>query len=254
VNPVERTRLEKAASDCGFERTPEWAGNALVLRSSQFPESVTVQALGQDVFFLSASDTGMLPTAASVGGSEHHVAEASADGSAVTRTVQGWQAMYLLLDKAAAYARTKPNRVAQSFWQVTAKLPKSTEAERWVVQRVGQDLFRSALLDFWRGRCCVTGLAVPGLLRASHIKPWASCNSDDERLDVFNGLLLAPQLDALFDGGWMTVQLDGTLLFSNKLTATDRQHLCIHDGLAIVGLTGSHHQYLEFHRSTVFKT
>jgi hypothetical protein len=254
MDQLEQTRLEKAAADCGFERTPEWVGDALVLRSSQFPESVTVQPLGHDVFVLSASATGLMPAVETVGESTHRVGVAAAHFSSVTSTVQGWQALYQVLDKAAAYARTKPNRVAQSFRQVTAKMPKSTEAERWVVQRVGQDLFRFALLDFWRGRCCVTSLAVPGLLRASHIKPWASCDSDDERLDVFNGLLLAPQLDALFDGGWMTVQLDGTLLFSNKLTATDRQHLCIHDGLAIVGLTGSHHQYLEFHRSTVFKT
>lgn len=58
---------------------------------------------------------------------------------------------------------------------------------------------RVALLDFWQGRCCVTGLDVAELLRASHIKPWARCESDDERLDVFNGLLLSPTMDALFD-------------------------------------------------------
>ncbi len=90
-------------------------------------------------------------------------------------------------------------------------MPCSTEAERLVVQRVGQDLFRAALLDFWQGRCCATGLAIPELLRASHIKPWAVCADDNERLDVYNGLLLAPHLDALFDAGLMTVADDGDL-------------------------------------------
>jgi len=61
--------------------------------------------------------------------------------------------------------------VADAFRIETADLPRSTEAERWVVQRVGQDLFRAALLDFWQGRCCITGLDVDELLRASHIKP-----------------------------------------------------------------------------------
>lgn len=39
-------------------------------------------------------------------------------------------------------------------------------------------------------------MAVPGLLRVSHNNPWSQCETDDERLKVFDGLLLAPQLDA----------------------------------------------------------
>ena len=85
-----------------------------------------------------------------------------------------------------------PNRVADAFRAEAANLPRATEAERLVVQRVGQNLFRSALLDYWQGRCCITGLDMDALLSAFHIKPWAACTSDDERLDVFNGLLLAP--------------------------------------------------------------
>ena len=121
------------------------------------------------------------------------------------------------------------------------------------MQRVGQDLFRWALLDYWQGRCCVTGLAVPELLRASHIKPWASCDSDEERLDVFNGFLLAPHLDALFDGGWMTVQLDGSLLFSTSLATDARQLLGLNEGIAVVGLTEAHQYYLKFHHHGVFR-
>jgi len=60
------------------------------------------------------------------------------------------------------------------------------------------------------------------LLRASHIKPWAACEADAERLDVFNGLLLAPHLDAAFDAGFFTIADDGTALVSEALPATDR--------------------------------
>lgn len=253
MNPMEQTRLEKAAADCGFERTPEWVGDVLVLRSSSFPESVTVQPLGRDVFVLSASGSGLLPSMGQFGAAEHRIDEADFNGLATTRTVQGWQALYQALDKAAAIARTMPNRVADKYHQATATLPKSTEAERWVVQRVGQDLFRGALLDYWQGRCCVTGLAVPELLRASHIKPWALCESDEERLDVFNGLLLAPHLDALFDGGWMTVQPDGNLLFSKRLPTQARQLLGVHEGLKVAGLTEAHQHYLNVHREVIFK-
>ena len=118
---------------------------------------------------------------------------------------------------------------------------------------MGQDLFRAALLDYWQGRCCLTGLVMPELLRASHIKPWALCKTDEERLDVFNGLLLAPHLDALFDGGWMTVQPDGLVLFAARLSADARQLLGIKEGMVVIGLTAVHQHYLEFHRSFVFK-
>ena len=66
-------------------------------------------------------------------------------------------------------------------------------------QRVGQQAYRQAMLDYWGGACAVTGLAWPQALRASHAKPWAECASCAERLDVFNGLLLSANLDVLFD-------------------------------------------------------
>jgi putative restriction endonuclease len=77
----------------------------------------------------------------------------------------------------------------------------SAARERLLVHRVGQDVFRAGRIDYWEGRCAITGLGVVELLRASHIKPWAACDLDAERLDVLNGLLLAPHLDAAFDRG-----------------------------------------------------
>lgn len=236
MNPLERVRLEKAAADCGFELSPEMGGEGLILRSAQFPESIAVQPQVNNNFVLYPSVPTLLPTA-SAGG----------------LTVQGWHMLYQVLEKAAAIARTMPNRVADSFRQATAAMPRSTEAERWVVQRVGQEMFRRSLLDYWQGRCCVTGFAMPELLRASHIKPWAQCDSDAERLDVFNGLLLSPHLDALFDGGWMTVQPEGTLLFSTALTKHSRLLLGVIEGMTLDGLTEAHQQYLTFHRERVFR-
>jgi putative restriction endonuclease len=40
------------------------------------------------------------------------------------------------------------------------ELPRATEIERPVVQRVGQDIFRNALIEYWEGRCAVTGLRI----------------------------------------------------------------------------------------------
>lgn len=236
MNPLDVIRLEKAASDCGFELSSVRHGDALEIRSAQFPESISVVSLGGDNFRLRTEQTLLLPAA-------------SSEGLAVT----GWDDLYQVLEKAAAIARTMPNRVADKFRDATASMPRSTEAERLVVQRVGQDLFRGALLDYWGGACCITGLAIPELLRASHIKPWAGCDSDEERLDVFNGLLLAPHLDALFDGGWISVENTGAVRYSSLLTAASLEQLGLPQVLKVGGLGSGHFPYLAYHRDIVFK-
>jgi putative restriction endonuclease len=185
MKPLELLRLEKAAADCGFERTPVLLNDGgLEMGSAQFPETLVVHA--------DAASFRILASAA--------VLLDGVDGGA--SSVANMDERYAALQHASAVARTMPNRVADRFRRAKLRLPDTTEAERLIVQRVGQDLFRNALMDYWQGRCCVTGLAISALLRASHIKPWAKCDSDNERLDVFNGLLLAPHVDALFDGGF----------------------------------------------------
>lgn len=238
MEPLIRMRLEKAAADCGFERTPEHLGGELILRSAQFPETVTVALSGEDVFLLRASVPALLPGGAT---------------GAAGISVHGWGQLYERLQRAAGIGRTLPDRVAHRFQAATAAMPKSTEAERWVVQRVGQDMFRGALLDYWQSRCCVTGLAVTQLLRASHIKPWASCSTDAERLDVFNGLLLAPHLDALFDAGLMTFAPDGQAVWSPALSDSARDILGVSDIAKLEGLQPQHETYLTFHRTVVFR-
>jgi putative restriction endonuclease len=239
MNMLERTRLEKAAADCGYDLTSETVGKSLVFRSAQFPESVAVTVLGSDRFKLHVSDgilLSLLP---------------QAEDSVLS--VKGYEDLYSSLEKIATFGRTMPNRVAEKFRRVSSGMPLTTEAERLLVQRVGQNLFRAALLDYWCGRCCVTGLVVPELLRASHIKPWAVCDSDEERLDVFNGLLLAPHLDALFDGGWLTVEPAGAVQMSQRLASDAIEALGIRGEMRVNGLTQSHQTYLAFHRSMVFR-
>lgn len=232
MTPLDRLRIEKAAADCGFEMVPVDVDGGLELRSARFPESVVVRPMGEMSFRVMPTSVALLDSADSAG----------------PVVVQGYGALYDILRTAAAHARTLPNRVADSFRQETAGLPRTTEAERLVVQRIGQGLFRSALLDYWQGRCCVTGLEVPELLRASHIKPWAACESDDERLDVFNGLLLAPHIDALFDGGWISFSDDGRILVSHALPSDALTRLGVDQSSVIHTLRSGHLPYLAFHR------
>lgn len=235
MNPVERLRLEKVAADCGFEMTPGELADGVEMRSARFPEAVLVRVVEYEAFRVTATDPFILGTVTSA------------------IDVGGYGDLYRVLRAAAALARTRPNRVAEEFKKRTSALPKTTDAERLVIQRVGQGLFRSALLDYWQGMCCVTGLDVADLLKASHIKPWAKCESDDERLDVFNGLLLAPHIDALFDGGWISFSGEGHVLISDSLSFAARQRLGVSNEWGIRDLRDAHQQYLKFHREGEFR-
>jgi len=153
----------------------------------------------------------------------------------------------------ARLARSLPTAPLDTFVAQTRALPKTTEAERLVVQRVGQDVFRATLLDFWEGRCPLTLIAHPRLLRASHIKPWAACDTDAERLDVHNGLLLAAHLDAAFDAGLISFEMDGSLLVSPALADEDIDRLGLPGLPRLQGLRPRHEPYLTHHRDIVFQ-
>jgi hypothetical protein len=79
----------------------------------------------------------------------------------------------------------------------------ASTAQALVNQRVGQDFFRRAVLANYEETCCITGLADPRLLTASHIKPWGK--DAENRHNPANGLLLSATLDRAFDRGLITV-------------------------------------------------
>jgi putative restriction endonuclease len=122
------------------------------------------------------------------------------------------------------------------------------------VQRVGQGIFRAGLLDYWEGRCAVTGLAVPELPRTSHIKAWSAAPTPSgSTLDVYDGLLLAPHLDAAFDKGFITVADEGAIVVPQGMAAADRAIMGLDRPLRVRGLTDGHRAYLQWHRQTLFR-
>ena len=104
-------------------------------------------------------------------------------------------------------------------------------------------------MTYWGNRCPLTGIQEADLLRASHIKPWARCDSDAERLDVHNGLLLSALWDAAFDRGLVTFEDDGTPVFVPSLGQATRSALCWAEPIA---LTTQHRVQLAWHRRNVF--
>lgn len=80
--------------------------------------------------------------------------------------------------------------------------------------RVGQAFFRRAVLSAYQYRCCITGLAIPQLLVASHIVPWRADAAN--RLNPRNGLCLSMLHDKAFDIGIICVTKKLTVHVSSK--------------------------------------
>lgn len=250
LSPLTQTLLEKAATDNGFDQALAPVGDRLGFASTQCPLRIWLGTVGGTGLFAAFSQDNV---ARALGEYGTPIVAPLPKGAAGACSVPDVPALHRLLRRAFQLSRSLPNELLHTFEKQVAALPKTTEAERLVVQRIGQDLFRDGLLDLWEGRCAVTGLAIPTLLRASHIKPWADCESDAERLDVYNGLLLAPHLDAAFDRGFITVQDDGAVVVSAELDEGARGILGLERPLRVRALADGHRAYLPWHRERVFR-
>lgn len=96
---------------------------------------------------------------------------------------------------------------------VTTKEGK--EIVREAKQRIGQDQFRRYILNIYGGKCCVTGLDVPQILRASHIIEWSK--DAKNRLNPSNGLCLSATYDAAFDKHLISFDEDYRMVLSKDI-------------------------------------
>lgn len=127
---------------------------------------------------------------------------------------------------------------------------QNTERTSLVQSRIGQGTFRSSLIKYWGG-CSVSGCTFLPALIASHIQPWCDCNNH-QRLDVFNGLLLLPTLDKLFDKGYITFDSGGKLVISRFLDKSEREALGIREGVCLKQIDEAHVKYLKYHNEFCF--
>ena len=91
----------------------------------------------------------------------------------------------------------------------------ATEATATTRVRRGQQFFRQTVVNAYGVRCCISGINVPSLLVASHIKPWRDFPT--ERLDPRNGLCLSSLHDAAFDAGLITLDEKLLVVLSKRL-------------------------------------
>jgi hypothetical protein len=126
-----------------------------------------------------------------------------------------------------------------------------TEKERLVKARRGQGIYRENLRTVEK-QCRLTGLREPEHLRASHIKPWREC-ADKEKLDGFNGLLLSPHVDHLFDRGYISFSDDGTVLIAKGLKTEVLERWGLRSVQKTAAFRIEQQKYLDYHRTKVFR-
>ncbi|WP_026966548.1 HNH endonuclease [Algoriphagus terrigena] len=118
------------------------------------------------------------------------------------KKVYGWN--WLLHENPFEFARGGES--SHSLVEKLLEYPEnSSEVYVKVKSRgIAQLVFRRAVMKAYAGKCAFCKISWPGLLQASHIKPWVACSSK-ERIDVRNGILLCANHHLLYDTGILSV-------------------------------------------------
>lgn len=126
-------------------------------------------------------------------------------------------------------------------------------------QRAGQNFFRQAVLAAYDNKCCLTGISVPELLIASHIKPWKD-SDPEEKANPKNGLCLNALHDCAFDKGFITLGDDYTIIVCSELK---KHHIDDASRNFILNFEGKeinmpYHflpskDFLQYHRDVIFR-
>jgi len=125
-----------------------------------------------------------------------------------------------------------------------------TEKEVMSVVRTQQHKYRIELLKHLK-YCPITMVNDSRLLVASHIKPWC-VSTTDEKIDLFNGFILPPLYDKLFDSGLITFTEKKEMLLSSTLSHATIQRLNIRCGYYSELPVKGREKYLAFHNEQIF--
>jgi len=112
--------------------------------------------------------------------------------------------------------------------------------------RNGQKEFREDVLELWDNTCPITKVQAPELLIASHIVSW-QISDENEKVDKFNGFPFSPDVDKLFDKGFISFSSKGELLVHPRLNPSILAKLGLSTSSKIE-LKGRNSDYLKRHR------
>lgn len=132
------------------------------------------------------------------------------------------------------------------------------DKQRLVKTRVNQSVFRTMVLSNYNFQCCITGMAIPELLVASHIVPWSK--GVQNRLNPRNGLCLNALHDKAFDKGFLTITADFKIKLSPAFgdfvkESYYQEYFLRYEGMEIMVPKKfvPDREFLEFHQEQVFK-
>ena len=128
-----------------------------------------------------------------------------------------------------------------------------TEKRQVILARRGQGKFRERVAKIEHA-CRITRVNRQEHLIASHCKPWRDCESNEERLDGENGLLLTPTVDHLFDRGFISFEDNGDVLVSPVAhrESLKKMGIATEERLNVGTFSEGQRRYLDFHRNAVF--
>ena len=139
--------IEKAARDAGFEIPITGAGSDALFRSSLVPGELAISVVNGG-YRLSVQNRLVMEEL--VANFVPQRANCELDGNAIIG--RGTLALQELAERIFQLSMSLPSKPLDIYRSTIAGMPNSTEAERVVVQRVGQDIFRNALDRYWKGR------------------------------------------------------------------------------------------------------
>ena len=129
---------------------------------------------------------------------------------------------------------------------------EETTRKALVAARFGQGRFRADVLVV-EPRCRITGVEDQRLLIASHIRPWHRCPENDQRLDPFNGLMLTPTFDRMFDRGLLTFEDNGDVHVSPSVSTSVVHRIALDVHRNVGRFREDQQPYLDYHREQVFR-
>ncbi len=134
------------------------------------------------------------------------------------------------------------------------KVKKGSNVQQEVRKaRNGQGKYREKLLEQCHF-CPFTMIADERLLIASHIKPWAACD-DTEKIDPYNGYMLSPLYDKLFDRGYITFTENRHVILSEFISPYTWKQIKLNNNtfISTLPMDDKRIEYLKFHHQSVFK-
>ena len=151
------------------------------------------------------------------------------------------------LKKYKYFITTKENNLVDDIEAIKKDTTISeTQKELLTFARIGQGKYRKDLIELW-GKCSVSECKMTDLLIASHIKPWSE-SSNKEKLDRYNGLLLLPNYDKLFDKHLISFDDDGKIIISSQIKEEEYKVLGISANDKLFNVFEENKPYLKIHR------